>query len=230
MLSALVQVYLSILEPPDEKQEISKEICFENNENFKREPLSNEDDLTSCIKLNSANLNEQEADKCSDELGTKLVISDPNLDLRKNGFKIAPDSCTLTNCIISQQDSENIMLNGNHAPDHTTKVLFNNNIDLVNGKNIPNGDTNHSSRQLSHRLSLPVGGQSQQCRKLPTSYLKDLRVHRHSLTYRGAMLNINRYRLRASSCPDIYRNSMTTIAMEKDEVCKDNRYSIFIID
>lgn len=49
------------------------------------------------------------------------------------------------------------------------------------------------------------------------SYLKDLRVHRHSLTYRGAMLNINRYRLRASSCPDIYRNSMTTIAKEKVE-------------
>lgn len=52
-------------------------------------------------------------------------------------------------------------------------------------------------------------------KKLPTAYLKDLRVHRLSLTYRGAMLNINRYRLRASSCPDIYRNSMTTIAKEK---------------
>lgn len=52
-------------------------------------------------------------------------------------------------------------------------------------------------------------------KRLPTAYLKDLRVHRLSLTYRGAMLNINRYRLRASSCPDIYRNSMTTIAKEK---------------
>lgn len=40
-------------------------------------------------------------------------------------------------------------------------------------------------------------------------------MHRHSLTYRGAMLNINRYRLRASSCPDILRNSMTTIAQEE---------------
>lgn len=50
----------------------------------------------------------------------------------------------------------------------------------------------------------------------PTAaFLKDLKMHRHSLTYRGAMLNINRYRLRASSCPDIYRNSMTTIAKEK---------------
>lgn len=58
---------------------------------------------------------------------------------------------------------------------------------------------------------------SNQHKKLPTAYLKDLRVHRLSLTYRGAMLNINRYRLRASSCPDIYRNSMTTIAKEKIE-------------
>ncbi|XP_053994107.1 uncharacterized protein LOC128884629 [Hylaeus volcanicus] len=52
-------------------------------------------------------------------------------------------------------------------------------------------------------------------RRLPTAYLKDIRMHRHSLTYRGAMLNIHRYRLRASSCPDIYRNSMTTIAKTK---------------
>lgn len=51
-----------------------------------------------------------------------------------------------------------------------------------------------------------------------TAYLNDMRIHRHSLTYRGAMLNINRYRLRASSCPDIYRNSMTTIAKEKSQL------------
>lgn len=51
--------------------------------------------------------------------------------------------------------------------------------------------------------------------KKPPAFFKDLRMHRHSLTYRGAMLNINRYRLRASSCPNIFRNSMTTIAKEK---------------
>nr|CAD7444160.1 unnamed protein product [Timema bartmani] len=39
----------------------------------------------------------------------------------------------------------------------------------------------------------------------------------NSMTYRGAMLSIKRYRLRASSCPDIYRNSMITIAQEKNE-------------
>lgn len=55
----------------------------------------------------------------------------------------------------------------------------------------------------------------EQPRRVPTAYLNDIRMHRHSLTYRGAMLNINRYRLRASSCPDIYRNSMTTIAKTK---------------
>ncbi|XP_057660337.1 monocarboxylate transporter 9-like [Diorhabda carinulata] len=54
-------------------------------------------------------------------------------------------------------------------------------------------------------------------KKIPTAYLRDLRIHRLSVTYRGAMLNIKRYRLRASSCPDIYRNSMTTIAEEKAE-------------
>lgn len=56
--------------------------------------------------------------------------------------------------------------------------------------------------------------------KKPPAFLKDLRVHRHSLTYRGAMLNINRYRLRASSCPNIFRNSMTTIAKEKVRIVK----------
>lgn len=66
-------------------------------------------------------------------------------------------------------------------------------------------------------LSLWLRRQATSCHhaKKPPAFLKDLRVHRHSLTYRGAMLNINRYRLRASSCPNIFRNSMTTIAKEK---------------
>jgi len=52
----------------------------------------------------------------------------------------------------------------------------------------------------------------------PSSYyLNHLRVRKQSLTYRGAMLSIPRYRLRASSCPDIYRNSMTTIAATEVE-------------
>lgn len=45
-----------------------------------------------------------------------------------------------------------------------------------------------------------------------SEYLKKLRLQRGSLTYRGAMLNIPRYKIRTTSCPDIYRNSVTTIS------------------
>ncbi|XP_073997928.1 chaski isoform X2 [Rhodnius prolixus] len=57
----------------------------------------------------------------------------------------------------------------------------------------------------------------------PTSnHLRNIRVHRNSVMYRGAILNIQKYRLRASSCPNIYRNSMTTIARERpDDDWKD---------
>lgn len=52
-------------------------------------------------------------------------------------------------------------------------------------------------------------------------YLKNIKMHRNSVMYRGAMLNIRKYRLRASSCPDIYRNSMTTLAKETEEAWYD---------
>ncbi|XP_055602409.1 uncharacterized protein LOC129751125 isoform X2 [Uranotaenia lowii] len=55
-----------------------------------------------------------------------------------------------------------------------------------------------------------------------SNFLKDMRVHRNSIHYRGALLNTHRYRLKASSCPNIYRNSMTTIAREKDEAWYDS--------
>lgn len=41
--------------------------------------------------------------------------------------------------------------------------------------------------------------------------LHNLRLQRGSLTYRSAMLVINKYKLKASSAPDIYRTSMATI-------------------
>uniref|UniRef100_T1IP78 Major facilitator superfamily (MFS) profile domain-containing protein n=1 Tax=Strigamia maritima TaxID=126957 RepID=T1IP78_STRMM len=50
--------------------------------------------------------------------------------------------------------------------------------------------------------------------RFSTAYFQNLRIHRNSITHRGAMLNIHRYHLRASSCPDIYRNSMITISQE----------------
>lgn len=50
-----------------------------------------------------------------------------------------------------------------------------------------------------------------------THYFKNIRVHRNSVMYRGAALNLHKYRLRASSCPDIYRNSMITLAKENEQ-------------
>ncbi|KAG6459427.1 hypothetical protein O3G_MSEX011380 [Manduca sexta] len=76
------------------------------------------------------------------------------------------------------------------------------------------GETTSAPLNDKAALSLWLRRQATATKK-PPAFLKDLRVHRHSLTYRGAMLNINRYRLRASSCPNIFRNSMTTIAKEK---------------
>lgn len=49
-------------------------------------------------------------------------------------------------------------------------------------------------------------------------YLRDLRVHRNSIMHRGAMMNIAKYKLRASSCPDIYRNSMWSVEDDEERV------------
>ncbi|XP_034937463.1 monocarboxylate transporter 9-like [Chelonus insularis] len=57
-----------------------------------------------------------------------------------------------------------------------------------------------------------------------TNYFKNIRVHRNSVMYRGAVLNLYKYRLRASSCPNIYRNSMTTLAKE----CEQKWYTEFV--
>lgn len=51
-----------------------------------------------------------------------------------------------------------------------------------------------------------------------TNYFKDIRVHRNSVMYRGAVLNLRKYRLKASSCPDIYTNSIITLAKENEQV------------
>ncbi|KAH0560185.1 uncharacterized protein LOC123266277 [Cotesia glomerata] len=60
-----------------------------------------------------------------------------------------------------------------------------------------------------------------------THYFKNIRVHRNSVMYRGAVLNLHKYRLRASSCPDIFRNSMTTLAKENEEKWYSEIVSLF---
>ncbi|XP_055379500.1 monocarboxylate transporter 9 [Condylostylus longicornis] len=53
-------------------------------------------------------------------------------------------------------------------------------------------------------------------------YFQHMRIHRNSINYRNALMNTHRYRLRASSCPNIYKNSMTTLAREDEDTWYDN--------
>lgn len=111
-----------------------------------------------------------------------------------------PESQSESRQVLSPTTIHNSLSENNQAHRHTIQI----------------GDTDHQGpspwlgRCNSHRHR-----HGNRMNATTAAFLKDLTLHRHSLTYRGAMLNINRYRMRASSCPDIYRNSMTTIAKEK---------------
>ena len=87
-------------------------------------------------------------------------------------------------------------------------------MDEVEDREIRNGvNRSYSCRRTSGTDALIRRGDHTQQRSM---YLHRLRLRRQSMTYRGAMLNIPRYRLRSSnSCPDIFKNSMTTIAAEE---------------
>lgn len=63
------------------------------------------------------------------------------------------------------------------------------------------------------------------------NYLHNLRLQRGSLTYRSAMLIISKYKLKASSAPDIYRTSMATINEDKvilKQMCTFTKYFFFL--
>ncbi|KAJ8923170.1 hypothetical protein NQ315_001724 [Exocentrus adspersus] len=49
------------------------------------------------------------------------------------------------------------------------------------------------------------------------SYLRNMRFRKNSMGCRGAMLNIHKYKIKASSCPNVYRNSMAVDSEEEDE-------------
>jgi hypothetical protein len=103
-----------------------------------------------------------------------------------------------------------------HPNDHSspTKIANGNLSDVVVA--VPNSFKKmRPNKKLSS--TAPVGNLKRNPSLRYSNYLKNMRVHRNSIHYRGAMLSTHRYRLKASSCPDIYRNSMTTIAKE-DEV------------
>lgn len=76
-------------------------------------------------------------------------------------------------------------------------------------------------RIMGFNPRVPLGPNQQPRKRILTrnsNYFKDMRIHRHSITYRSAILNTHRYRMKASSCPNIYRNSMTTLARDQEDV------------
>lgn len=81
---------------------------------------------------------------------------------------------------------------------------------------IPSKKDHHNSKKRAHPLQ--NGDLKRNAHLRYSNYFRNMRIHRNSIHYRGAMLNTHRYRLRASSCPNIYRNSMTTLACETEEV------------
>nr|XP_026499026.1 monocarboxylate transporter 9-like [Vanessa tameamea] len=52
-------------------------------------------------------------------------------------------------------------------------------------------------------------------------YLNDLKMPLNSISHRNAMLNIKRYKLKASSCPDIFKNSMITVNEQEEHWTAD---------
>lgn len=57
------------------------------------------------------------------------------------------------------------------------------------------------------------------------AYFRNIRFRKNSMCYKGALLNIHKYKSKATSCPDIYRNSMVTIPKDEETVSRD----IFIL-
>lgn len=78
----------------------------------------------------------------------------------------------------------------------------------------------HIGRKRLNNAGEIVGNLRRNVPLRSSNYFRNMRIHRNSINYRGAMMNTHRYRLKASSCPNIYRNSMTTLAQTEEEVIR----------
>ena len=73
-----------------------------------------------------------------------------------------------------------------------------------------------------------AAGEADVCRRPPEKavHLQNLKVRRQSMTYRGACLSTPRYHMRASSCPDIYKNTAAAEESSRDSVCSELLHSV----
>lgn len=115
------------------------------------------------------------------------------------------------------------------------------NVPLFDDQHQPNGniqnnvtENGHRRRHHHHNHRHHNTGEivSNLRRNIPlrhSHHFQHMRIHRKAMTYRNAMLNTHRYHLKASSCPNIYRNSMTTLAKEEEDVSYNNNNQIISI-
>ncbi|CAG9865530.1 unnamed protein product [Phyllotreta striolata] len=75
-----------------------------------------------------------------------------------------------------------------------------------------------NKKPLPRILTNPkLKNQLAQTAQRPQHYFKHLKIHRQSLIHRGAVFNTNKYRFKASSCPNIYKVSTLTLKHDDDE-------------
>ncbi|RVE42585.1 hypothetical protein evm_012754 [Chilo suppressalis] len=74
----------------------------------------------------------------------------------------------------------------------------------TSSKNVTDAKSNQETNWLARQISTDH------------HYFRDMPLYRNTMIYRGAMLTLPRYRLKTSSLPDIYRNSMWSIDSESD--------------
>ncbi|KAG6452063.1 hypothetical protein O3G_MSEX007461 [Manduca sexta] len=88
-------------------------------------------------------------------------------------------------------------------------------------KEKPSEPTSNSHGNPQHKDKVPPKPpqQTNWLRQISTDhhYLRDMPLYRNTMMHRGAMMTIPRYKLRASSLPDMYRNSMWSLESESDD-------------
>lgn len=136
---------------------------------------------------------------CEDPVASKLFV--PDCDRLSNSLFQLPTyinhSNVLSDWTHSKKEEEETKCAGNDSS-----------ADTETAEKVSNNRPRVPSKRLRLKKFL-VDGEPPGTSMLhvSSSYLQNIKLHRHSLTYRGAMLNIHRYQLKASSCPDIYQNT-----------------------
>lgn len=176
--------------------------------------LASFETLSLSEKLSS--LDETESNKSLDK-----YLASQSLQL---GSRLSLDESMLNN-VVSERVDLHFSVRGNSLgtllehgkSDNDIRII----VSTLNTKGL-NGQLNMKrsgrGRKRAQNTGEIVGNLRRNVPLRSSNYFRNMRIHRNSINYRGAMLNTHRYRLKASSCPNIYRNSMTTLAQTEDEV------------